>query len=116
MLKCNRGYLEQTIPIDVIISTLHAQDVLLDYEYAEVTSQPFPIKKNRSFVDALLKKAPSVFYKFCSILESQHGYEHIAHYLKREVQALDPTLPLEDKVSCGSCVSSSVDRALAVYV
>jgi hypothetical protein len=98
VLKCNRGYLEQTIPIDVIISTLHAQDVLLDYEYAEVTSQPFPIKKNRSFVDVLLRKAPSVFYQFCSILESQHGYEHIAHYLTREVQALDPTLQLEDKV------------------
>jgi hypothetical protein len=98
VLKCNRGYLEQTIPIDVIISTLHAQGVLLDYEYHEVTSQPFSIKRNRSFLDALLRKAPSVFYQFCSILESQRGYEYIAHYLVREVHALDPTMPLEDKM------------------
>ena len=98
VLKCNRGYLEQAIPIDVIISTLHAQGVLLDYEYHEVTSQPFPIKRNRTLLDALLRKAPSVFYQFCSILESQRGYEYIARYLMREIQALDQTIPLEDKV------------------
>ena len=100
VLKRNRGYLELKIPIDAIIPQLHAQDLLLDYEYAEVTSQPFPIKKNRSLIDAFLRKAPSIFYQFCSILEGQHGYEYIAHHLLREVRDLDPHIPLEDKVRC----------------
>jgi hypothetical protein len=98
VLKHNRGYLELKIPIDAIIPQLHAQDLLLDYEYAEVTSQPFPIRKNRSLIDAFLKKAPSIFYQFCSILEGQHGYEYIAHHLLREVRDLDPNIPLEDKM------------------
>ena len=100
VLKRNRGYLELKIPIDAIIPQLHAQDLLLDYEYAEVTSQPFPIKKNRSLIDAFLKKGPSIFYQFCSILEGQHGYEYISHHLLREVRDLDPNIPLEDKVRC----------------
>ena len=100
VLKRNRGYLELKIPIDAIITQLHAQNILLDYEYAEMTSQPFPIKKNRLLIDALLEKHPSTFYQFCSILEGQHGYEYIAHHLLREVRDLDPNIPLEDKVSC----------------
>jgi hypothetical protein len=98
VLKHNRGYLELKIPIEVIITELHGQDLLLDYEYAEVTSQPFPIRKNRSLIDVLLRKAPSTFYQFCSILEGHHGYAYIAHHLIREVQHLDPTIPLEDKM------------------
>ena len=109
VLRCNRGYLERAIPIESIISELHAQDVLLEYEYHEVTSQPFPIKMNRSFLDALMKKSSDVFYKFCSILEGLSGYKYIATYLMKQIEDLDLGTSFNDKVNCVcACVCKHV--------
>ena len=98
VLRRNRGYLEMKIPMKVILADLHGQDVLVDYEYEEVKSQPFEIKMNRCFLDALMRKSPEMYHRFCSILVAQKGYEYIVHYLEREIRDLDPTVPVDQKV------------------
>ena len=82
--------MELKVPIEVIKSELYSQKVLSDYEYYELTSQPFPIKMNQCLLDALMRKSPEMFDRFCSILGNTPGYEYIAHYLQREVEGLDP--------------------------
>ena len=98
VLTRNRGYLEMTIPMDVIITTLEAQDVLLPYELHQVKSHASLIEKNRSFLDSLMRKSPDMFYTFCSIMEDLPSYEYIGRYLRAEMKDVDPAVPFDEKV------------------
>ena len=100
VLRRNRGYLEMTIPMDVIITTLEAQDVLLPYEVCQVKSHASLIEKNRSFLGSLMRKSPDMFYTFCSIMEGLPGYEYIGRYLRAEMKDVDQTVPFDEKVEC----------------
>ena len=100
VLRRNRGYLEMIIPMDVIITTLEAQDVLLPYELHQVKSHASLIEKNRSFLGSLMRKSPDMFYAFCSIMEGLPGFEYIGRYLRAEMKDVDPTVPFEEKVEC----------------
>ena len=100
VLRRNRGYLEMTIPMDVIITTLEAQDVLLPYELHQVKSHASLIEQNRSFLGSLMRKSSDMFYTFCSIMEGLPGYEYIGRYLRAEMKDVDPTVPFDEKVEC----------------
>ena len=86
------------IPMDVIINTLEAQDVLLPYEFHLVKSHASLIEQNQSFLDSLMRKPPDMFYTFCSIMEGLPGYEYIGRYLRAEMKDVDPTVPFDEKV------------------
>ena len=100
VLRHNRGYLEMTIPMDIIIDTLEAQDVLLPYELHQVKSHASLIEKNRSFLGSLMRKSPDMFYTFCSIMEGLPGYEYIGRYLRAEMKDVEQTVPFDEKVLC----------------
>ena len=100
VLRRNRGYLEMTIPMDVIITKLEAQDVLLPYELCQVKSHASLTEKNRSFLGALMRKSSNMFYTFCSIIEGLPGYEYIGRCLRAEMKDVDPTVPFDEKVEC----------------
>jgi hypothetical protein len=112
VLRKNRGYLELKVPIEVIKSELYSQKVLSDYEYYELTSQPFPIKMNQCLLDALMRKSPEMFDRFCSILGNTPGYEYIAHYLQREVEGLDPAHSTGKLTPRSQYVDALVDKDL----
>ena len=107
VLTRNRGYLEMTIPMDVIITTLEADNVLLPYELHQVKSHALLIEKNRSFLDSLMRKSPDMFYTFCSIMEGLPGCEYIGRYLRAEMKDVDPTVPFDEKVECSIVYSVS---------
>ena len=115
VLRRNRGYLEMTIPMNVIITTLEAQDVLLPYELHQVKSHASLIEKNRSFLGSLMRKSPDMFYTFCSIMEGLPGYEYIGRYLRAEMKDVDPTvLSFDEKVECLFTCTFGVDSIQCV--
>ena len=72
-------------PLDAFLPTLHAENVLTDYEYNQLVPTPLTlVVRNRNFLDYLGSKEPSILRHTLSILSrSEHEeYQYFVEMLK----------------------------------
>ena len=65
----------------MIVSKLHANGMLLDFEYAELQSTNHNSVTNRKLIDFLLKKDDKVAEDFKKELSNIPGYDHLVSLL-----------------------------------
>lgn len=69
------------LPTPMIVSKLHANGMLLDYEYAELQSMEDNSRTNRKLIDFLLKKDDKLAEDFKKELSNIPGYNHLVSLL-----------------------------------
>ena len=68
---------ETDMPLDAIITTLLSEDLLLDFEHAEIEGRRNPMDKSRKAIDYFLTKDEQSIYKLNVIVQKCPGYEHL---------------------------------------
>ena len=99
VLRKNRFWVEEKLPVETIITTLQARDVLTAYEYEEVSCQQNYVQKNRVLIDCILRKSPDSFLCLYDVLTNQPGYAYIVNFLLEELHNTNPAVFTEGRVS-----------------
>ena len=65
------------MPLDAIITRLLSEDLLLDFEHAEIDGRRNPMDKRRKAIDYFLTKDEQSIYRLNAIVQNCPGYDHL---------------------------------------
>ena len=104
---------EHQLNVSSMITALHGMDLLDDWEYGEVNSEPNSIKKTRMVFNNIRGKGPELQQLFVTFLESKKGTKHIADVIKdyaRKPSSTDHEKPEKRKTGTFQNILHVVER------
>ena len=92
-LASTTEFLRTKIPIELILPSLRAHNVVNDAEESILKNEAkSKVEKNEILLEMLRKKDPKLTHKFCDILKETDSYGYLASHLLKEISIHDQRL------------------------